>query len=272
MEENKELQVMRQTELVSSDEGIFLDLQLFEHGQRVAKMLAASTMVPEQFRGNVGNCMIALNFASRTKLDPFMVMQKMYVIKGRPGIEGQLVIALINNSGKFSPLQFRLEGEGKTRQCTAYATARKTGETCEQTVTWQMVEAEGWNKKPGSKWLTMPDLMFQYRAAAFFGRLYCPEALLGMMTKEELYDIPSNQQVKTISNLSERLKNLPINDSYTEPAEKQNPLYETPEWNKWAELSGDFPELVTGWPDPVTTEECIQARARLNQEIDKQNA
>jgi len=267
-----DVQVINSTELMpSNNEGIFLDLQLFEHGQRVAKMLAASTMVPEQFRGNVGNCMIALNFSSRTRLDPFMVMQKMYVISGRPGIEGQLAIALINNSGRFSPLQFRLTGTGKTRQCTAFAKDKKTGETCEQTVTWDMVEKEGWNKKPGSKWNTMPDLMFQYRSAAFFGRIYCPEALLGMMTKEELYDIEPVKQAHPVYNLADKLKNLSELIKEDEaPAQEENPLFKTPEYQKWVETKEMFPDIVTGWQEPINTTQCIDAVKEVNKIVDQQ--
>jgi hypothetical protein len=52
-----------------------------------------------------------------------------------------------------------------------------------------MAEGEGWTKKAGSKWLTMPDLMFTYRAGAFFARVYAPDITLGMMTSEEAADI-----------------------------------------------------------------------------------
>jgi hypothetical protein len=52
-----------------------------------------------------------------------------------------------------------------------------------------MAKAEGWLDKAGSKWKTMPELMLKYRAAAFFGRLYAPEVLMGMQTSEEVIDI-----------------------------------------------------------------------------------
>jgi len=167
---------------------IFLSIQRFEFAQRVAKMLAMSTMVPDHFRDNVGNCMIALNLADRFQADPFQVMQNIYIVHGKPGLESKLAIALINQSGKFSPLQFKLSGQGDARQCTAYAKHLETEEVLEQTVSITMAKAEGWMSKPGSKWKTMPDLMLQYRSAMFFARIYCPEVLLGMQTKEELYD------------------------------------------------------------------------------------
>lgn len=185
----KELTKTNNKPVVHSDNGLYLDTAKFEHGWRVASMLAESTMVPEHFRNNVGNCMIALNLASRVELDPFMLMQKMYIIKGKPGIEGQLVIALVNKTGKFSALEFELSGEGNDRQCYAYATKVSDGKLLKgPVVSLKMAAAEGWSSKGGSKWKTLPDLMLMYRSASFFCGVYCPEAKLGMMTKEEIID------------------------------------------------------------------------------------
>jgi hypothetical protein len=35
----------------------------------------------------------------------------------------------------------------------------------------------------------MPKLMLMYRAASFFGRLYCPEMLMGFQSTEEVIDV-----------------------------------------------------------------------------------
>jgi len=194
---------MEGKELIVRGSGtMFFDIAKFEHAQRVANLLTSSSMVPVQFQGkaNLGNCVIALNLAERMGVDPFMLMQNMYIVHGRPGIEAKLAIALVNGSGKFTPLQFKLEGEGKTRQCTCYATHKETKEVCSQTVTWKMVEAEGWDKPKGtqvSKWVTMPDLMFQYRAAMFFTRIYCPEVIMGFRSVEEIIDMTPMENGKT---------------------------------------------------------------------------
>ena len=52
----------------------------------------------------------------------------------------------------------------------------------------EMAEKEGWTKKAGSKWLTMPDQMLIYRSAAFWSRAYAPEISMGFLTKEEAED------------------------------------------------------------------------------------
>jgi len=177
----------QQIAVVPSGGGIFFDVALFEHSQRVAKVFSTSSMVPDQFKGDMGNCLIALNYAHRVGADPFMAMQNMYVIHGKPAVEAKFAIAVFNASGQWTPLRFRYN-DGKT-SCVAYATDKATDEECVGvTVTMDMAKAEGWVSKSGSKWKTMPELMLMYRAAMFFIRAYAPEMLLGMQAREEVYD------------------------------------------------------------------------------------
>ena len=52
-----------------------------------------------------------------------------------------------------------------------------------------MANDEGWTSKNGSKWKTMPDVMIQYRAASFFGRMNCPDMIMGICSQEEVLDM-----------------------------------------------------------------------------------
>ena len=184
------------TALTPQSESMFFNVEKFEHAQRVARVLSSSTLVPEHFRGekNLGNVLIAMNYAERIGADPFMAMQNMTVIHGKPGLEGKLVISLVNHCGRFDPIEFDEIGnisqpDKDEDGCVAYATDLKSGKVLRgPKVDWAMVKAEGWLTKNGSKWKTMPGLMFRYRAATYFARTYCPEVLLGMQTKEELID------------------------------------------------------------------------------------
>ncbi|MDD4273393.1 MAG: hypothetical protein PHG14_06665 [Desulfobacter postgatei] len=176
-------------EIIVRDQSLFFDATKFEFAQRVSKMLSTATMVPEHFRNNLGNCVIALNYAHRMGIDPFMAMQKMYVIHGKPALETQLQIALFNQGGRFSALKYKMSGSGDAQQCVAYATDLATKEVIEgPPVSIAMAKSEGWYSKSGSKWKTLPELMLRYRAAAFFIRLYAPETTMGLHTPEELYD------------------------------------------------------------------------------------
>ena len=167
----------------------------FETAQRIAKALAASTLVPEQYRGaqGVANVLVAMDMASRIGCSPLMAMQSLDVIHGRPGWRASFLIATVNASGKWSPIRFEVRGEdahAKEYRCRAWSTDKETGERCDGPwIDWRMVDAEGWASKKGSKWQSMPDLMFRYRAAAFWTRLYAPELSLGMHTSDEERDI-----------------------------------------------------------------------------------
>lgn len=178
--------------LVAQDDSpnsMFMDSAKFEQLWRVASAFSRADIVPDHYKRKPENCMISIAMAYRMDVDPLMMLQSSYIVHGKPGIEAKLAIALINKSRIFStPLSFKIEGQGKTRSCTAMATHARSGQVFEETVSMQMAEAEGWTAKKGSKWITLPDLMLKYRAAMFFGRLYCPEVLMGMSSVDELED------------------------------------------------------------------------------------
>lgn len=179
---------------MSKELSVFQDKGAFEDAQRMAKMLSSSDMVPKEYKetGNgkgIANTMIALNLARRTGSDPLMVMQNLYLVHGRPGWSSAFIIASLNSCGRFEPLQFVMSGEGNSLGCFI-RTKDKNGNVLEgPEVNIAMAKAEGWLEKSGSKWKTMPALMIRYRAAAFFGRLYAPDILMGMQTAEELQDV-----------------------------------------------------------------------------------
>lgn len=190
--------------MLSDQKSMLFNVALFEHAQRIAKLYASSDMVPSHFRQNIGNCFIALNYAHRIGADEFMVMQNMYVVHGRPGLEGKLVIALVNQSKKYKHpgLKYEIRGDitkpGKEADgIRAYAIDAQTGERVDGPwITWATVNAEGWYSKKGpsgsindNKWRTMPEVMFTYRAASWFANKNCPEVKMGMATVEELQDV-----------------------------------------------------------------------------------
>lgn len=168
---------------------IFNSAGAFELAQRMSKALASSNIVPQAYQNNVGNCMIALEMATRLNASPLMVMQNLHVINGRPAWGSQYIIAMINQSKKYkTELQFEITGEGDARSCTAYVLDKNDHRVEGPTISIQMAKDEGWYGKNGSKWKTMPDVMLRYRAAAFFGRLNCPEMIMGIYTSDEVVE------------------------------------------------------------------------------------
>lgn len=167
---------------------------------RMGKMLSMSRIVPEDYRGHPEDCMVALDIAARLNTPWLMVMQHLYVIKGKPALDSAMTTALVNMSGQFAdPLEYEVQGKDvrdKDYQVRAYAKRRVTEKVLYGPwITWELVKSEGWYDKTGSKWKSMPEQMFHYRAASWFQRRYCPELTMGMATSEELRDIPEAKKV-----------------------------------------------------------------------------
>lgn len=236
MEENKsqvsELQIIQAKQAAEfAMTPVGQTVKQFEVMQRMAKMYTESTIIPDAYKGNIGNCVIALDMATRMGANPLMVMQNLYVVNGNPSWSSKFLIATINMSGKYSALRYRkrnlgkvgkikyndlewkTDASGKSRkttvvkefdgtdidniECVAYATELSSGEVLESDpVTIETAIKEGWYTKSGSKWVTMPNLMLTYRAAAFWQRMYCPEISMGFITKEEADDIQDAEYVE----------------------------------------------------------------------------
>ena len=166
-----------------------LDVAQFEQLQRAASLFSKSGLVPQTFKDNPAACFVGLQLSAQLGVNPFMLFQRLYTIGNKIGIEAQLAIGIANQKKVFKgAIQYTFTGKNETRSCTAKAVLNSTGETVEMTVDWATVAAEGWNKRSGSKWLTMPDLMFRYRSAMWLIRTYAPEVLLGLQSVEEMQD------------------------------------------------------------------------------------
>lgn len=175
------------------------DTKMMNAAWRTAGMISKSGLVPESYRNSPENCLIAIDLANRQGLSPMMVMQNLYVVKGKPAWSGSFCAAAINGCGKFTPLEYIWSGEpGKPSfGCTAQAIRRTNGSLCQSdTITIQMAKDEGWMDKSGSKWKTMPRQMMMYRAASFFARAHCPEVLFGIQTVEEVQDVRGYEEAQ----------------------------------------------------------------------------
>ena len=163
----------------------------FDLIQRTAKLFAASNIVPQQFQGNLPNCVIAVDMALRMGANPLMVCQNLYIVHGRPAWSAQFLIATLNQCGRFTSIRYEFQGEeGKDEWgCRAVATELATGEKLAgPLITIGLAKKEGWYGKNGSKWQSMPELMLRYRAASWFVRAYAPEIAMGLKTAEEVQD------------------------------------------------------------------------------------
>ena len=172
---------------------VYSDVNLYNNALKMAEGLAKSDLVPDNYKGKPESCLIAIDVARQIGArSPLFVMQNLFVVKGKPSWSGQYCDAIVR--ANFKKVKAELSGEGDDRGCqvTAYD---QNDNFCEGTrVTIIMAKQEGWFSKTGSKWQTIPDLMLQYRAFAFFARVHCPDKLLGIHDEFENVDISKIEQ------------------------------------------------------------------------------
>lgn len=195
-DENKKHDLLKVENNVPASAGfgsdIFRSASNFTEAWKMAGALAKSQLIPQQFQGKPEDTLIAIEMSQRIGASPFMVLQNLYIVYGKPAWSSQFLIACLNSCGRFSPLHYKMTGEkGKDNYgCIAWAKDLADGEVLESPeVTIGMAKKEGWYGKNGSKWQSMPELMLRYRTATLFARLYAPEITMGMRTDDEVIDI-----------------------------------------------------------------------------------
>jgi hypothetical protein len=145
-------------------------------------------MIPRDFQGKPGNVLVAIQWGREVGLGPLQALQNIAVINGRPSIWGDAALALVRGHPDCASVQEGAEGEGDARHGWCEVTRR--GEQ-PQRRTFSIADAKRaglWGK--AGPWTQYPDRMLQLRARGFAIRDVFPDALRGVLTREEAEDTP----------------------------------------------------------------------------------
>lgn len=166
-----------------------LSPQTFDQALTLSQYLADSDMVPKDFKGKPGNCLIAIQWGAEIGLKPLQALQNLAIINGRPALWGDAVIALVRSS---SACEYVIETQTATE---ATCKVKRRGEL-EQSRTFSMADAKsaGLAGKQGP-WTQYPKRMMQMRARAFALRDVFPDVLRGLPVAEEIMDLPKDMGV-----------------------------------------------------------------------------
>ncbi|AGH31344.1 RecT family protein [Tetraselmis viridis virus SI1] len=182
-------------EFMPVESGVALyDTSRFEHMQRVASVMAKSTLIPDALKAQtydqtMGNCFLVVNQALHWQMDPFAVAQCMSVVHGKPCYEGKLIAAVLQ--GRLG-VRLRYEWNDETGDKFAITVTGKHPEDDEPvSVTgtvgdWKTSEKNGNTK---ANWTgANARRQLAYRGAREWCRLYAPELLLGVYAIDEMED------------------------------------------------------------------------------------
>ncbi len=161
----------------------------FDEAWRLAEILADSELVPKDFRGKPGNCLVAIQWGAEVNLGALQSVQNIAVINGRPSMWGDALIALVRSSPLCESIIETDDGH------TATCRVKRRGEP-EQVRTFSAEDAKqaGLQGKQGP-WQQYPKRMRQMRARAFALRDVFADVLKGIPMAEELQDTPAERHM-----------------------------------------------------------------------------
>lgn len=155
-----------------------------------AGAVAAADILPEAFRRKPANILVVMEVADALELRPFMVMQEMSVISGRPSFSAKFMRALVRRAGHKLRETF---ADGAAR-CVII---RADDPEFEHVAVWDEAKARQHDYWGKGHWKKNPELMLKNRAVSECVREACPEVLGGVSySTDEVQDFaPTVSQV-----------------------------------------------------------------------------
>lgn len=174
-----------------------LDTGRFEQMQRIASVMAKSSLIPESLYKTrdenknivelsletvIANCFLIVNQAVGWNMDPFAVAQCASVVHGRVCYEGKLIAAVID---RHLGVRLSFDWNDKTGDAMGITVSglipgEKEPRTVSGTVgQWKTTGA-------GSPWPKQPRQQLAYRGAREWGRLHSPAVMLGVYSDDEM--------------------------------------------------------------------------------------
>lgn len=170
---------------------------------RLASEMAKSTIsVPKHLIGKPSDCLAIAMQAAQWGMNPFTVAQKTHLVNGVLGYESQLVNAIAQSSGAVrGRFHFEYTGEGNALKCRAGAVLNGEDE-----MTWgEWLGIAQITTQNSPLWKTNPRQQMAYLQTKNWCRLYCPGAILGVYSADELETIPTATRVeKEINPIQEK--------------------------------------------------------------------
>ncbi|MDD7184695.1 MAG: hypothetical protein PUH54_03345, partial [Oscillospiraceae bacterium] len=98
---------------------------------KLAQTMCQADIIPLAYKNKPADCMIAIDMASRMGVSPLMVMQSLYVVKGKPSWSGQACMSFIQANPNFKNVAPVYVGEPNTDSRGCYISAERTSDGAE---------------------------------------------------------------------------------------------------------------------------------------------
>lgn len=145
-----------------------------------AKALAEASLLPRAYQKQPGNVLLAIEMGEALQLHPYVAIQSIHVIEGKPTASAALISALVRRAGH------RLRVSGDDEKAVAVI-VRADDPDFQYRSEWTIARAQKAGLSGKGVWKTYPAAMLKARAITEVARDACQEALSGVQyTPEEL--------------------------------------------------------------------------------------
>ena len=107
----------------------FMRFERIEDAMKYGEMIANSTFCPEAFRGKAGDVLVAIQFGLELGLLPMQALQNIAVIKGRPSLYGDAMLAVCKAGADYESVAEWIEIDDEDGGMTAFWTAKRQGDS-----------------------------------------------------------------------------------------------------------------------------------------------
>lgn len=155
----------------------------------------AASILPESYRDNPANVLIAVGLGQSMGLSPAESLYRIAVIKGKPSASAELIAANVRKAGH----RLRVQVQEDPPRAVAEITRADDPES-PITITRDMAWAQRMGLASEPNYKKQPATMLSYRAITAAARLACPEALYGVAyTPDELSEAPDARPTQRVT-------------------------------------------------------------------------
>lgn len=167
-----------------SANSLMMNPEAMDRVMRMAEMMASGkSTIPAHLQKNPADCMAVVLQAMQWGMLPHVVAQKTHIVNGTLGYEAQLVNAVVQQSGTITGrFHYEYHGNSPAMECRVGAVIRGESE-----ITWgEWLNESKVTTKNSPLWKTNPKQQLGYLQVKNWARLYCPGAILGVYSPEEI--------------------------------------------------------------------------------------
>lgn len=164
-----------------------------------ARALAASNLLPPQYRGKPENLLYAMEYASMLDVPPMVAVTGIHVINGLPSGSASLIASLVRRAGH----KLRTERIQNGARSTII---RSDDPDFPHVVEFTMEDAKLAGLLSNDNWRKRPAVMCEWRSITACARLACPEVLFGIAyTPDELKEVPARDGAYEVTSAPRRV-------------------------------------------------------------------